>query len=215
MIKIRTKRKNPESDIKSLLDNLEPYEDIKFIKISQGGFGETYRFFINNSKKLSNNQILYSGEYLLKRQLHNKLNISEIKKLELLSKYGLIPKIFFISEKYQIMEYIKSNNLFQLTSIHKISDEKGLILLKKIKQLIKNWHKLGYCHGDLRNLKNYLVTSSNKVYIIDPATHYECDYNKDLRDLDYVERVFTEDWDDWEDSYNSGNNDYDSNDNDS
>ena len=191
MIKIirKNKRKNPENDIKNFLSNLQPYENININNIGKGDFAETYKFHINNSKILPNNKTLYSGNYLIKRQLNIKLTISEIKKLQLLSKYGLIPKIYYIDERYQIMDYIKSINLFRLLYHHTVSDENRLIIFNKIKKLIKNWHNLGFCHGDLLNLQNYLITNSYKVYIIDPATHRECTIQKDLINITEIEEI--------------------------
>ena len=106
--KVSKRRKNPEKEIIEFLEDLKPYEDnIKIEFIGKGSFGETYTFEIMSSKVLDNGEILKSGEYLLKRFI-NRPSKHEITSLMILSKYGLIPKIYFIDKNHIIMKYIES-----------------------------------------------------------------------------------------------------------
>ena len=99
MIRVKSiKRKNPADDVLNILDSLKPYEKIKIEFIAEGGAGETYVFKTKISKILENGVILKPGTYLLKRYFIRS-TFKEIEGLVKLSKYGLIPKIYYIDRK--------------------------------------------------------------------------------------------------------------------
>ncbi len=186
----KRKRKNPDADIIEILDSLKPYEEnIPFESLSEGAHGETYIFKINFKKVLDNNTFLKPGEYLIKRFFNDPhegyITKKEIEHLLKLSKYGLIPKIYYISKEYVIMKYIKADtllNCYENNSLSKLEIDK---ILGRLYFLIEKWHKLGFAHGDLQMLGNILVTSKNQVYLIDPGMSN--DKRKDLSDLRYIE----------------------------
>ena len=201
MIKIlrkKKRRKNPEKDILEILNSLSSSEKKSIHKIGQGTFGETYRFTINHNIVIDNVS-LSPNTYLIKRNIKDKLSINEINRLIKISNYNLIPKIYVINSDFIIMEYIPSNTLHYLINQNQISDLKALDYLKLIRKLISNWHKKGLCHGDLRNMSNFLISKNGKVAIIDPITTRSCSIRQDINDLEYVQHVLDENWDDFED----------------
>jgi RIO-like serine/threonine protein kinase len=183
---MRIKRKNPKIDIIEILENLEPFEDnIEINYIGAGGYGETYTFKIKTNKVLSNGEILKSGLYLIKRFV-NKSTKEEISGLIKLSKYGLIPKIYFINKNYCIMKYIESETLDSLIRKHKLYLSEIKPIFERIRFLIQKWHDRGFYHGDLDNFTNILITKDRKVYLIDPVAFEE--QADDLYELDYKEK---------------------------
>lgn len=166
MIKI-LKRKNPHlEDIKEFVKS----NSSEFIYLSTGGEGDVYYFKLNK-RLILNTEILQSGEYVLKifsdkRTQNNQggLSSKKINKFLLLSKYGLIPKIFVISKKYIISKYIDGQTLsdFQFEYPGHM-DEMNI----QIDKLIKIWNKLGFSHDDLSE-GNILISNKGKMYFIDP-----------------------------------------------
>lgn len=170
---LKKKRKNPEIDIIEFLENLKPFEkNIKTQSLAEGGYGETYIFQINNRKVLDNGQILKPGEYLIKRFFNNKddgppISKKEIAYLSKLSNYGLIPKIYHISNKYVIMKFVEALPLSVYFDNDMLSESDADKITERLYFLISKWHKLGFAHGDI-SYTNILVTSKKQVYLIDP-----------------------------------------------
>lgn len=177
MIK-KKRRKNPEKEIIEFLEDLKPYEDnIQIEFIGKGSFGETYTFEILYPKVLDNGQILYSGKYLLKRFINRPCK-NEISHIMILSKYGLIPKIYYMNKNYVIMKYIKSVTLHSLIKNQYLSISETKLIFNQIRKLIGKWHDLGFYHGDLDNLSNMLITENEKVYLIDPGFDFDHDFRE-------------------------------------
>lgn len=162
MIKV-IKKKNPHSnDIEKYIKN----NSIDFANIGAGSEADVYLFLIDKSLIL-NTKILKPGEYVLKIYDNDSiLSTKKLEKLELLSKYGLIPKIHIITKKYIVMKYIHGMILHDYINKYpyKMPDIKD-----KIDNLKIIWKKLGFQHDDL-NWGNILVSDKESVYFIDP--HY-------------------------------------------
>jgi RIO-like serine/threonine protein kinase len=164
---IKRTRKNPRlNDIDIFVKN----NSIEFEKIMRGGEATIYYFKLNNSL-LVNNVLLKSGEYSLKiysdkltQNNHGGLSTKKISKLELLSKYGLIPKIYTITKRYIISKYIHGITVsdFQFEYPDHMDE-----VNEKIEKLIKIWEKLGFSHDDLSE-DNILVSNKGSIYFIDP-----------------------------------------------
>lgn len=165
MIKITRKKKNPHlEDIEYFIKN----NSIDFKFISRGGEGKVFYFKLNKNLIINSN-VLKSGEYALKifdnigYSQNNKKGLSydKINKLLLLSKYGLIPKIFIITKKYIISKYIHGTSYDEFEYNNPKVDS-------RIEELLKIWKKLGFHHGDVKS-DNILISNDLKhVYIIDP-----------------------------------------------
>jgi len=168
--KVKTKkRKNPEleSEVQETLSQFG--KNIKFKYLAEGTNAETYYFVIKDSDKLN------PGEYVIKLFFRSHLYMDDRVYLKKLSKYGLIPKIYYIDGNFIIMKYIKGEPLSSI--IYHLDNNKIIsslfstvdlnIILNNLKKLINKWHELGFTHGDL-NLGNILVTNSKNVYLIDP-----------------------------------------------
>lgn len=169
---LKKKRRNPEIDIIKFLEDLKPYENnIKVQSISEGGYGETYIFQINNRKVLNNGTILIPGEYLIKRFFNNSanevINRKEIEYLIKLSNYGLIPKIYYIDRNFVIMKFIEALPLSVYIDNEMFSESEKDKIIERLYTLISKWHQLGFAHGDL-SFTNILITKNYKVYLIDP-----------------------------------------------
>lgn len=99
--KITEKRKNPHlNDIEDFIKK----NSSKFEYLDRGGEAKVFYFKLNKSLVL-NTEILKPGEYGLKIFDNNitqnnigGLSNKKIDKLKLLSKYGLIPKIYVITK---------------------------------------------------------------------------------------------------------------------
>lgn len=177
MIRIKSiKRKNPTNDI---LDSLKPYEKIKTEHISEGGAGETYVFKTKMSKILENGIILKPNTYLIKRYFVRP-TFKEIEGLVKLSKYGLIPKIYYIDKNYCIMQYIQGHTLANLINKNMLNLSKLKLIFDKIRNILSKWHKLGFYHGDLK-FSNIIITDNNNVHLIDPLK-----INEYFDDIDYI-----------------------------
>ncbi len=165
--KIKRKRKNPHlNDIDDFIND----NSVKFEYITRGGEGIIYYFKLNKLLRL-NNILLKPSEYSLKiynnkftQNNYEGLSPKKILKLELLSKYGLIPKIHIITKKYIISKYIHGITVsdFQI-EYPEYMDE----INNKIEKLLKIWDKLGFVHDDLSE-DNILVSNKGSVYFIDP-----------------------------------------------
>lgn len=178
--KIR-KRKNPHLSTRArhiLNDISYPDNEIEFEFIGEGNFGETYYFELTKNKYYLNT-ILKPGEYILKI-FKSEWNlplpeIEELDYLKLLSKYGLIPKIFIITKKFLIMKFIEGSTMIAYTGNEIIEND----VISKIDKLVKKWHSLGFAHGDLSE-SNILITRNYKIYFIDPYFRNKEDFRYDL-----------------------------------
>jgi len=166
MITILKKRNPHLKDIEEFIKS----NSSKFIYLSTGGEGSVYYFKIIK-RLILNTEILQPGEYVLKiytdiRTQNNQGGLSsrKINKFLLLSKYGLIPKIYVITKKYIVSKYISGQTLsdFQ-TEYPEYRDDINI----QIDKLIKIWNKLGFDHGDLAE-HNILISNKGNVYFIDP-----------------------------------------------
>lgn len=167
------KRKNPEleSEVREILSDFG--ENIKFKYLSKGSYAKTYYFVIKDSEYLK------SGEYVIKYFVDPEDYMSnlEINYLKKLSKYGLIPEIFYINKKFIVMKYIRGvalDSFLKTDSLGRtVSDELSVddinSILTKVAKLIRHWHKLGFSHNDLHD-GNILITESGKIYLIDPKS---------------------------------------------
>lgn len=167
-------RKNPEleSEVKNILSDFG--KNIKFKYLSKGTYAETYYFVIKDS------DFLPPGEYVLKI-LMGHFEPDNIKYMLELSKYGLIPKIYYMSPKFQIMRFIEGVTLSSLVTLEhdkyysvidlktSLSNTEINVILTKVWKLLKNWHKLGFFHGDLHE-GNIMISDSGKIYLIDPQS---------------------------------------------
>jgi len=174
------KCKNPKLENKAQ----EILNDIDFKFLSEGNDGELYKFKINKNRSF-NQTVLKPGEYIIKIFRYPVKNITRLK---LLSDKGLIPKIYLITSKYIIMKYIKAVTLYEFIKENK---DKDLYdpehIIKRLRFLINQWHKLGFAHGDLI-LTNILITDDYKIYLIDPkikSENYHID--DDYADLEHLE----------------------------
>lgn len=183
MIKKKVKRKrNPKlrPKVELILNNIT--ENLQFL--SEGNDGELYKFEINKNT-LFDRTILKPGKYIIKIF---KYPVKNITKLKLLSDSGLIPKIYVITSNFIIMRYIEAVNLYEFIKENK---DKKLYdpeyIMKRLRFLINQWHKLGFAHGDLI-LTNILITDEYKIYLIDPKIESKS-YQKDddIADLEYIQ----------------------------
>ena len=181
-------RRNPylQSQVENILNELDPKNKINFEFIGEGYFGETYYFEINNNKLL-HNVLLKPGKFILKVFKTSEYkgiqppSEKEIKYLIKLSKYGLIPEIYIINRRFEIMKYIDGETLWNHV------DNKGHLdgsYLVKLDKLVRKWHSLGFAHGDLGD-DNILITKNNKLYLIDPLFDNKNEFNFDLDRLHY------------------------------
>lgn len=147
-----------------------------FSKIGSGDFAEVHKFKLTK-RLFINNKFLDKGTYVIKIYYADELKRFEIDKLTLLSKYGLIPKIYVITKYYIIMDYIDGYTLEYIKSEYFKKDytnDEYWKIRKYIDDKVNNlrivWDRLGFYHGDL-NPKNIIVSKNLKsVYLIDPWT---------------------------------------------
>lgn len=163
-----SKRKNPHlEDIEEFIES----NSSDFRYLNKGIEGKTFYFKLNK-KLVLNTEILKSGEYVLKIFFkHMTYSIDQIKKLKILSKYGLIPKIFVVTNKYIIMKYIKGNTFYALYNSNLLDNNDLEYIEDRKSRLIAIWAKLGF--EDIldieHNDENILVSEDlNHVYVIDP-----------------------------------------------
>lgn len=164
MIKIVkfSKRKNPHLNIEEYLSE----NSIEFKVIGRGAEGKILYFSINKNL-IIDTKILNPGKYTLKIYYpNNKISLTKINKLILLSKYGLIPKIYIINNEYVISKYIEG------IPFSKLKRSVSPYYLEEIRYKIHKqhliWDKLGFNHGDLVD-SNIIVSNDLKsVYFIDP-----------------------------------------------
>lgn len=167
-IKYKNKRKNPYNSIEEVISKLElnPYvQEIRLL--GQGAFGDVYYFYLPQRTFILNDIFLDKGEYAIKILFGNhKYGKEDIKKLEVMSKYGIIPKIFYIDKNSMIMKYIDGITLKEFRKkypFYSLNEIKT-----KIEYLQHIWWQIGkFSHEDLHD-GNILITKDLKVYLIDP-----------------------------------------------
>lgn len=169
MIKITKKRKNPHlEDISQFIRK----NSNEFYKIGQGAEGVVFYFKLNKSLIL-NTKILKPNEYILKiYDFGGNLSLKKIKKLLIYSKYGLIPKIYVITNKYIVSKYIDGYSLNYVLAHFPNSYDNIYYKIDKLKEI---WNKLGFNHDDLK-AENILFSKDLKsVYFIDPYIEFDDD----------------------------------------
>lgn len=188
----KRKRKNPEMEEQAEKILFQFGKNIKFKYLNEGGYAETYYFAVNNSDRLN------PGEYVLKIFTEKVITVDQIKYLTLISKYGLIPKIFHINKEYLIMKYVRSTALDQFIKIEYSHGERIITsdilskkeinsILIKVANLLNKWHDLNLSHGDI-HAGNILITRTGKIYLIDPDIE-KLEYNK-KRDIRFFKEIY-------------------------
>jgi predicted Ser/Thr protein kinase len=163
-VKRNPSAKNNYNDIKYFIK----FNSENFDEIGEGSEGKAFYFKLN-SRLVVNAEVLNKGEYVLKITHRKNYSSSELERLDLLSKYGLIPKIYIFNSKYIIMKYIKGKSLNDLLFDKELSKSEQSIIENKVEKLYDIWEKLGFDKYLDTNDENILVTSDlKKVYIIDP-----------------------------------------------
>lgn len=161
------KRKNPRNK-QDLLNTLQNDSNIKIGYLSAGNEGDVYGLVIPKRTIILDFLLLNKGKYVLKIYDYGIfLNSEQIEYLTTLSKYGLIPKIYYIDDKIIIMDYIDGIKYYYFETKYRGTEELDIVKLN-INKLKKIWKRLGFEHGDL-NDANILVTNDLKVYFIDPS----------------------------------------------
>lgn len=183
---VKLRRKNPKNLSKTqILNHLTSNLDVtEIFPLIRGGEGEIFHFSIIKNTHIFEH-LMYPGEYVIK--VYDLNDYVDQQKLIKLSKYGLIPKIYYIDSNTIIMKYIKGVRIHDF--VRKIRKEKWdpIIfeqLYNKMKNLFEIWKKLGFSHGDAREQSflekdpiwmehnpNVLVSYINgklKLYLIDP-----------------------------------------------
>lgn len=167
--KAAKRRKNPYESADKILIELQKNPNVYDIRfIDKGGYGTVYSFYLNQRSFILNTIFLDKGEYAIKliNQQYNYLDDYSINRLQILSKYGLIPKIYYIDYNLIIMKYVDGIP-FSVWRTGKEGTEKLEIVEEKINTLADVWTKLGFYHSDL-HYGNILITKNLKVYFIDP-----------------------------------------------
>lgn len=164
--RITEKHKNPHlNDIEDFIRK----NSSKFEYVSRGGEAKVFYFKLNKSLVL-NTEVLKPGEYGLKifkydpGKDYNGISNKKMDKLKLLSKYGLIPKIFIITKRYVISKFIHGTTISEFQAEYpELMDNVN----DKIEKLINIWKKLGFDHGDLSE-DNILISENGSIHLIDP-----------------------------------------------
>lgn len=86
-----------------------------------------------------------------------------IEYFQVLSKEKLIPRIYEITEKYVIMDFIEGESLNDII-FDKKAKKRATELLSKIIKELKRWHSKGFAHGDLHE-ENIIITKDKAVFI--------------------------------------------------
>lgn len=157
------KRKNPLDNILFLETN---FPDIEFTMFGNGKDSEVYKFSIKKNI-IVGNTLLKPGKYVIKLP-HEYIEFYDVKylnKVNLFSKYGLIPKIYVYNKNFIIMKFIEGDNLYDV--FNTFTRQEKIDIVNDIEKIIKIYHKLKFVHGDL-TIANVLITPSRKLYIIDP-----------------------------------------------
>jgi len=178
------KQKNPKNLTRpQILEHLSQNSNIKNVSLldEEGTEAFAYYFRILNNTHIFD-KLFKSGEHILKIYKREKdfLSYKNQKYLVTLSKYGLIPKIFYIDSNVIIMKFIYGLTINKFVEdVIKYDPRMVKQLEQKYTELIDTWERLGFEHGDIDPdkvlfSKNILVTMKNskiKLYFIDPATY--------------------------------------------
>lgn len=179
--------KNPHlNDIEEFIKQ----NSIYFEPLEPGGEAYTYLFQTDKTLILNAN-LLYPNVYVLKvyhfdyqKRMYGEnfsgLSLKKINKFLELSNYGLIPKIYTITKKYIIMDYVEGKTLRQIKKeygpgsaiVRKITDR-----ISKLEDIWRGKLKLERVVPDRGNDGNFIVANGfetakqPKVYIIDPRIY--------------------------------------------
>lgn len=170
---MKRKKKNPYNCIEEIIKNLQENSKIKNLQcIGEGADAEVYYFNLPQKAYILNDIFLNQGEYvikILKTQKPNhppRYSEEEINRLKKYSKYGIIPKIYYIDKNSIIMKYIKGITLKEFRK--KYPEYPLTDIRNRIIELENIWWKIGkFTHSDLHD-GNILITKDLKVYLIDP-----------------------------------------------
>lgn len=186
------RKKNPQKEnlVRILLNNSDDYQFL-----GEGSEGEVYYFMLGEPLKL-NKDILEEGEYVIKIYFDTELSENQIKYLQKLSNFNLIPKIFSISRNYIISQFINADSFSRVIKNSRRWSSERKLVYENIKNLISKWHSLGYAHEDLNpDNENILIDKKLNVYFIDPSINKETikhpDFELDLAELDEVSKHFS------------------------
>lgn len=169
--KVKLRKKNPFTNTNDV-KNYVAMNSSSFKWIGDGAHANVYKFK-TNKKIVLQTKILSPGEYILKilKNEDEYWNTDQINYLTILSKYGLIPKIFIITKNYFIGRYIHGFTLSEIEEMYnddEIDRKLYLSILDKYYKLLDIWYKLKFKHNDTHN-ENILVSIDFKhVYLIDP-----------------------------------------------
>lgn len=178
------KKRNPQisaeisNQIIHLYDIKEFIEEnsLDFKYLSSGAEGIIYKFELDKNLIL-HTEILKPNKYVLKLY-YESLHINKIKKLMVLSNYGLIPEIFYMTTGYSIMQFIDGYTVEEVMKKYGPGSEIVRSIMKRIGELEKIWftklkitrfEKDGYIAFDRGSYRNFIVSKDFKrVWVIDP-----------------------------------------------
>jgi predicted Ser/Thr protein kinase len=171
--KVKIRKKNPFTNTNDVKDYISK-NSIYFRWFDDGFYSNVYRFK-TDKKLILNAKILNPGEYALKilKSPTTYWRLDEIEYLEKLSKYGVIPKIFIITQNYSISKFIDGYTYSEIKEKYhygEINEEDFLEINHKIDYLISIWSRLKFNHRDLHDGNILISKNYNKVYFIDPST---------------------------------------------
>lgn len=162
--------------IPNLLDIIKYSDFLEYL--GQGSFGSVYKIFIKKNLFLTSD-IIKEGIYALKIYNNRLLSDKCHELLPIFSKYGIIPKIYYHSRCFTIMNYIEGKTLYEVDIEHTKGDISELIyknLLIKVgnlKTVVNNlFGSIKFnVNLDVFNWNNYMVSKDyKKVYLIDICT---------------------------------------------
>ena len=184
--KRQKRRKNPvlKSRVDEILTELNP---LYVMYLAEGDYAEIYKFAIDKNEEIEN-VILKKGTYVIKflkiGEVFNDQDISYLKKL---SKLKVIPRIYVITKKYMIMDFIKADTLrYRLDRME--HPGKKLRLIMNLQRMIDRLHDKGIAHGDL-HFENVLIDENDDLYLIDPVTNSK-NFDDDLKRFDNYRRIY-------------------------
>lgn len=170
------KKKNPDINWDKIsVDDV--INQLPWAKLVRGGHVEVWYFKLEKSLTLYGKK-LFPGEYILK--FRKTIPIINIDILIQLSSLRLIPKIYMINSRFNIMKYINGIDLETIIrESWRWTVEQKRTIYQNILTSIQTWHKLGFFHNDIgKDGNNILVDNDTlEVYIIDPGIDHE-DFRK-------------------------------------
>lgn len=178
----RTKQKrNPHDDyenspkvrkVRKFAEQITGTNNLEYIDI--GNESEIFKFQQDNHQ-----YIIKIFDYPLIKRI--------IEYFQVLSKEKLVPRIYEITAKYVIMDYIQGESLNDII-FDKKAKKRATELLSKLIKEVKRWHNKGFAHGDLHE-ENIIITKDKAVFI-DPSVHVPFDPDSYLEeDLDRMSNL--------------------------